>query len=309
MAVGRARGPARPARGVAARAGRAGPGGVLPRRLAPRADATRLARAPAPPARSSLAALGLAAGALALARPQHGTLREDVTTQGVDIVVALDVSGTMAAQDFQPRNRLEVAKEVVAEFVKRRTSDRVGLVVFAGRSLTKSPAHHRHRRAPPPARRRAARDAPRRHGHRLRPRHRAHPPAPVAGEEPGRRARDRRRQQRRRDRPRHRGGHGEGHGGARLHDPRGTGRPGADARPRPRPLHRRGGDRDRDGRREGQPRAAAADRRADGRRVLPGRGSRRRCGRSSIASTGSRSPRSRWPPTGATASSSRPSSP
>jgi Ca-activated chloride channel family protein len=86
-----------------------------------------------------LAALGLTAAALALARPQHGTLHEDVTTHGVDIVVALDVSGTMAAQDFQPRNRLEVAKEEVAEFLKRRTSDRVGLVVFAGRSLTKSP--------------------------------------------------------------------------------------------------------------------------------------------------------------------------
>lgn len=87
----------------------------------------------------ALAALALVAGSLALARPQHGTLREDVTTQGVDIVVALDVSGTMAAGDFQPKNRLEVAKEVVADFVKRRTSDRVGLVVFAGRSLTKSP--------------------------------------------------------------------------------------------------------------------------------------------------------------------------
>ncbi len=54
-------------------------------------------------------------------------------------MVALDVSGSMAAEDFQPRNRLEVAKEVVAEFVKRRTSDRVGLVIFAGRSLTKAP--------------------------------------------------------------------------------------------------------------------------------------------------------------------------
>jgi Ca-activated chloride channel family protein len=88
---------------------------------------------------ATLAAMGIVAGAVALARPQHGTLREDVTTQGVDIVVALDVSGSMAAQDFQPRNRLEVAKEVVAGFVKRRTSDRIGLVVFAGRSLTKSP--------------------------------------------------------------------------------------------------------------------------------------------------------------------------
>lgn len=85
------------------------------------------------------AALGLVAGAVALARPQHGSLRESVTTRGVDVVVALDVSGSMAAQDFQPRNRLAVAKEVVSEFVRRRTTDRVGLIVFAGRSLTKSP--------------------------------------------------------------------------------------------------------------------------------------------------------------------------
>jgi Ca-activated chloride channel family protein len=94
----------------------------------------RLRHAPA-----VLAAVGMVAGALALARPQHGTLREDATTRGVDIVVALDVSGSMAAEDFQPRNRIEVAKEVVAEFVKRRTSDRVGLVIFAARSITKSP--------------------------------------------------------------------------------------------------------------------------------------------------------------------------
>jgi Ca-activated chloride channel family protein len=73
------------------------------------------------------------------AQTQHGSLRESVTTRGVDVVVALDVSGSMAAQDFQPRNRLTVAKEVVAEFFKRRTSDRVGLIVFAGRSLTKAP--------------------------------------------------------------------------------------------------------------------------------------------------------------------------
>jgi Ca-activated chloride channel family protein len=88
---------------------------------------------------SILAALGIVAGAVALARPQHGSLRENVTTRGVDVVVALDVSGSMAAQDFQPKNRLAVAKEVVAEFVRRRTTDRVGLIVFAGRSLTKSP--------------------------------------------------------------------------------------------------------------------------------------------------------------------------
>jgi len=86
-----------------------------------------------------LAALGLVAAAVALARPQRGSVKENVTTQGVDIVVALDVSGSMAAEDFQPRNRLEVAKQVVADFVTRRRSDRIGLVVFAGRSLTKSP--------------------------------------------------------------------------------------------------------------------------------------------------------------------------
>jgi Ca-activated chloride channel family protein len=86
-----------------------------------------------------LAALGLMAAAVALARPQHGVLKEETTTRGVDIIVALDVSGSMAAEDFQPRNRLAVAKEVVAEFVKRRATDRVGLVVFAGKSLTKSP--------------------------------------------------------------------------------------------------------------------------------------------------------------------------
>lgn len=85
------------------------------------------------------AALSLVAGGLALARPQKGSLRESVTTRGVDIIVALDVSGSMAAEDFQPRNRLGVAKEVVAEFARRRTTDRLGLVVFAARSLTKVP--------------------------------------------------------------------------------------------------------------------------------------------------------------------------
>jgi Ca-activated chloride channel family protein len=81
----------------------------------------------------------LLVGSVALARPQKGSLKESVTTRGVDIVVALDVSGSMAAEDFQPRNRLAVAKEVVSEFVHRRMTDRVGLVVFAAKSLTKAP--------------------------------------------------------------------------------------------------------------------------------------------------------------------------
>jgi Ca-activated chloride channel family protein len=86
-----------------------------------------------------LAALGLALAAVAQARPQQGWSKENVTTEGVDIVVSLDVSGSMAAEDFQPKNRLVVALDVVAGFVRRRVSDRIGLVVFAGKSLTKSP--------------------------------------------------------------------------------------------------------------------------------------------------------------------------
>lgn len=86
-----------------------------------------------------LAGLGLVAAAVALARPQHGSERQNVTTQGVDIVVALDVSGSMAAEDFRPANRLAVAKEVVASFIRQRRHDRVGLVIFAGKSLTKAP--------------------------------------------------------------------------------------------------------------------------------------------------------------------------
>jgi Ca-activated chloride channel family protein len=103
-------------------------------RALPRGWRTRLRHAPL-----ALAAGAIVAGAIALARPQWGSVREDVTTSGVDIVVSLDVSGSMAAEDFQPRNRLAVAKQVVADFVQKRTTDRVGLVIFAGQSLTKSP--------------------------------------------------------------------------------------------------------------------------------------------------------------------------
>ena len=87
-----------------------------------------------------LATLALVLFVVALARPQRGLGRDQLTTEGVDIVVSLDVSGSMAAQDFQPDNRLEVAKSVVAEFIRKRTRDRIGLVVFAGRAITQSPA-------------------------------------------------------------------------------------------------------------------------------------------------------------------------
>jgi len=87
-----------------------------------------------------LSTLALTLIVVALARPQQGLGRDQLTTEGVDIVVALDVSGSMAAQDFQPDNRLSVAKSVVADFIRKRNRDRVGLVVFAGRAITQSPA-------------------------------------------------------------------------------------------------------------------------------------------------------------------------
>jgi Ca-activated chloride channel family protein len=87
-----------------------------------------------------LAAIALTLMVVALARPQKGLGRDQMTTEGVDIVIALDVSGSMAAEDFQPNNRLAVAKSVVADFIRRRSRDRLGLVIFAGRAITQSPA-------------------------------------------------------------------------------------------------------------------------------------------------------------------------
>ncbi len=75
----------------------------------------------------------------AFARPQLGFAREENLTEGIDIQIVLDVSGSMAAEDFQPRNRLAVAKEVMQEFVARRRGDRIGIVIFAGNALTKAP--------------------------------------------------------------------------------------------------------------------------------------------------------------------------
>lgn len=87
----------------------------------------------------SLRLLALALLVVAAARPQLGRAVEENLTEGIDIQVVLDVSGSMAAEDFQPHNRLTVAKEVMKEFVARRQGDRIGVVVFAGSSLTKAP--------------------------------------------------------------------------------------------------------------------------------------------------------------------------
>ena len=82
--------------------------------------------------------LALAALVVALARPQTGMTSESVLTQGIDIVLAMDVSSSMLAEDLEP-NRLEAAKQVAAEFVQGRRNDRIGLVAFAGEAYTQAP--------------------------------------------------------------------------------------------------------------------------------------------------------------------------
>jgi len=76
---------------------------------------------------------------LVAARPQFGFAREQDLTEGIDIQIVLDISGSMAAEDFQPLNRLAVAKDVMREFIDKRSGDRIGIVIFAGASLTKAP--------------------------------------------------------------------------------------------------------------------------------------------------------------------------
>jgi Ca-activated chloride channel homolog len=85
----------------------------------------------------SMLALGLSI--LALARPQKGTQAGEITADGIDIVIALDASGSMAAEDFEPNNRFFVAQKVVGKFVEGLRHDRVGLVVFAAKAMTRCP--------------------------------------------------------------------------------------------------------------------------------------------------------------------------
>lgn len=73
-----------------------------------------------------------------LARPQSSLSWQDVKTEGIDIVIALDISGSMLAEDLKP-NRLEASKELAIEFIEGRPNDRIGLVVFSGESFTQSP--------------------------------------------------------------------------------------------------------------------------------------------------------------------------
>ncbi|MFO7445931.1 MAG: VWA domain-containing protein [Ignavibacteriaceae bacterium] len=85
-----------------------------------------------------LRALALGLLIVALARPQSFSSGENIYTEGIDIAMVLDISGSMLAEDFKP-NRLEAAKDVINEFVQARISDRIGLVIFAREAFTQCP--------------------------------------------------------------------------------------------------------------------------------------------------------------------------
>ena len=76
---------------------------------------------------------------IALARPRSAGRAEQSTTEGINIIIAFDISSSMLAEDFQPQNRLEVARDKVKQFIAMRSSDRIGVVAFSGEALTQVP--------------------------------------------------------------------------------------------------------------------------------------------------------------------------
>lgn len=83
--------------------------------------------------------VALAALVLALARPRSTAQVENITSEGINIALAIDLSSSMLAEDFRPQNRLAVAKARLKEFISARESDRIALVAFAGEALTQVP--------------------------------------------------------------------------------------------------------------------------------------------------------------------------
>lgn len=75
---------------------------------------------------------------IALARPQNSAVNETINSEGLDIVMSLDISGSMLAEDFKP-NRIDAAKKVAQTFIENRPTDRIGLVIFSGESFTQCP--------------------------------------------------------------------------------------------------------------------------------------------------------------------------
>jgi len=85
-----------------------------------------------------LRSLAIIALIVALARPQSSLSWQNSTTEGIDIMIASDISGSMLAEDFQP-NRLEAGKNIAINFIENRPDDRIGLVIFSGESFTQCP--------------------------------------------------------------------------------------------------------------------------------------------------------------------------
>jgi Ca-activated chloride channel family protein len=85
-----------------------------------------------------LRSIAFVALVVALARPQSSNISESVDSDGIDIVLSIDVSGSMMAEDLKP-NRIEAAKKVAIDFVDKRANDRIGLVIFSGESFTQCP--------------------------------------------------------------------------------------------------------------------------------------------------------------------------
>ncbi len=81
----------------------------------------------------------LASIVVALARPRSGARAENITSEGINIVLVIDLSSSMLSEDFQPQNRMEVAKDKMKQFVAGRRTDRIGLVAFASEALTQVP--------------------------------------------------------------------------------------------------------------------------------------------------------------------------
>ena len=106
---------------------------VASAKAAPKTLWTRLGGLPA------LLRMGvLTLGILALARPQERNVTQERFAEGVDIIMVLDTSTSMRAQDFRP-NRFEAARDVAGEFIRGRISDRIGLIVFAAKAYTQTP--------------------------------------------------------------------------------------------------------------------------------------------------------------------------
>ncbi|WP_053334429.1 VWA domain-containing protein [Gemmatimonas phototrophica] len=114
------------------------------RRTIPFSRAAVLAAGPRPSLRwvkwlPWLRMLAIAGVILAVAQPRSGARAERVNSDGIDIALTVDISSSMLAEDFQPQNRMEVAREKLKRFVLGRKTDRVGLIAFSGEALTQVP--------------------------------------------------------------------------------------------------------------------------------------------------------------------------